>query len=273
MYPPFLNCSLPSEAPASLDPRSRKILSNASAQNRATYDQLWAGHGDFTLHNPGARHRRRWILDLLARRPFASLLDVGCGNALLLEMIDARFPGKRLAGVDLSDVALSLNRRRLPHMEFFAADLAKDSLSSGFDVVVCSEVIEHLDDPRGAIAKLALACAPGGRVVVTCPTGRLYPTERYFGHVYHPRPDEVTAWAADAGLALEELVRWGFPVYSLTKWATNLNPEAALATFGMDKRYGPVQRLVSSALFIANFANLPSSDRAVQLFAVFSKPA
>lgn len=247
-------------------------MSNASDQNRATYDHLWAGHGDFTLYNPGARHRRRWILDLLARRPFQSLLDVGCGNALLLELIDARFPGKRLTGADLSDVALTSNRRRLPHMDFVAADLAKDSLPGGFDVVICTEVIEHLDDPKGAIQKLAASCSPGGRVVITCPTGRLHPTEKYFGHVYHPRPEEVTGWAADAGLAQEDMVRWGFPVYAFTKWATNLRPEAALATFGMDRQYGPMQRLVSSALFLANFANFPSSDRAVQLFAVFTKP-
>lgn len=248
-------------------------MPSASDTNRATYDRLWASVGDFTRYNPGARHRRRWVLDLLARRRFESLLDVGCGNGLLLTLIDERFPNKRLAGCDLSSVVIEENRRTLPHMEFQAVDLAKEAPVGAFDVVTCCEVIEHLDDPAGAIKKLAAAVVPGGAVLITCPTGPLYPTERHFGHVRHPSPDDLVRWAGDAGLAPVEVVSWGFPFYALTKWATNLKPDAVLARFGMEKSYGLAERAVSDALFLLNFANVPSSSRGVQLLAVFERPA
>jgi SAM-dependent methyltransferase len=246
-------------------------VSTASETNRATYDRLWAGLGDFTRYNPGARHRRRWVLELLERRRFSSLLDVGCGNGLMLSLIDARFPGRRLAGADLSEVALEENRRVLPHMQFHAVDLAKDGLPEGFDVVTCCEVIEHLDDQPGALKKLAASVVPGGAVLVTCPTGPLYPTEKHFGHVRHPTPDELVGWARDAGLEPVQVVSWGFPFYALTKWATNLKPDMALERFGMEKSYGVAEKAVSGALYLLNYANVPSSSRGVQLFALFQK--
>lgn len=248
-------------------------MPSASEHNRATYDRLWASTGDFTRFNPGARHRRRWVLELLGRRQFSSVLDVGCGNGLMLTLIDERFPGKRLAGVDLSEVAVANNRERLPHMEFACADLAKDALPNHFDVVTCCEVVEHLDDPAGAVKKLASSVVPGGTVLVTCPTGPLYPTERHFGHVRHPSRAQLVQWGADAGLDVDELFCWGFPFYALTKWATNVNPDAVLKRFGMETNYGIKERALSSALYWANFANLPSSSRGVQLFAVFRKRA
>jgi trans-aconitate methyltransferase len=247
-------------------------VADASSRNKETYDRLWAGDGDFTRFHPGARHRRRHVLDLLAAEPFDSLLDVGCGNGLLLSQIDARFPGKRLAGSDLSGVALERNRARFPHMAFSLTDLATGELPGGFDVVLCSEVVEHVDDPQGCMDRLARACRPGGRVVVTCPTGPMYPTERHFGHVYHPTEQELVAWGERAGLAVEQVSCWGFPTYALTKWVTNVNPKAALRRFGMDQRYGVLERAVASTLFWLNFANRQTSPRGVQLFAVFRKP-
>ena len=155
------------------------------------------------------------------------------------------------AGVELSLIHISV-------------DLAADALPGGFDVVTCCEVIEHLDDQPGAMRKLADACAPGGRVLITCPTGPMYPTEKHFGHVRHPTREDLIRWAADVGLVPSVVVSWGFPFYALTKCATNLNPELALERFGMEKDYGVAERAVSAALYVANFANVPSSSRGVQ---------
>ena len=50
-----------------------------------------------------------------------------------------------------------------------------------------------------------------------------------------------------------------------------IKPEAALRHFTGVHRYGPVQIVVSTALWLANFANLRSSPRGVQLFALFQR--
>jgi SAM-dependent methyltransferase len=242
----------------------------AAERNRETYERLWPSFGDFIRYNPGARHRRRAILELIGRCAFESVLDVGCGDGALLAAIDERFPGRSCTGVDLAPSVIEANRRRLPHMRFETVHVEADELPGSYDLVVCSEVIEHLDDGAAAIRRLAAACAPGGHVVVTCPTGRLYETERRFGHVRHPRPDELRRWAVDAGLEAVEMRCWGFPVYAATKWATNIDPDRALKAFGAG-RYGLAQIAVSTALYAANFVNLKSSPLGVQLFALLRR--
>ncbi len=246
-------------------------MTNATDTNRATYDRLWPVLADFIRHNPGARHRRRHVLQLAARCRFESVLDVGCGNAELLQAVDQAFAARRLMGVDLSSTVVEQNRRAVPQVEFAVCNVAAEALPGAFDLVICSEVIEHLDDPKDAIRNLADATSVGGHVIVTCPMGTLHATEKHFGHVRHPTPAQLSMWALDAGLVVQELWTWGFPVYALTKWLTNLKPEMALRQFGGDRPYGAPQRWVSRALYAANFANLRTSARGVQMFALLKK--
>jgi 2-polyprenyl-3-methyl-5-hydroxy-6-metoxy-1,4-benzoquinol methylase len=248
------------------------VSGKAAQYNRATYDRMWGQLSDFIRYNPGARHRRRHVLELLERCRFDSLLDVGCGNGELLSVIDARWPKKRLAGIDLSSAVTERLAREVPHVAFHAKNVESEDLPRGFDVVICSEVLEHLDAPAVAMQRLADATNPGGHVIITVPTGHVWRTEKHFGHVRHPSPDELRGWAADAGLVVEELWSWGFPTYALTKWAQNIRPEMAMRVFAGARPYGMAQIAMSLALWLANFANLRRSPWGVQLFALLKKP-
>jgi 2-polyprenyl-3-methyl-5-hydroxy-6-metoxy-1,4-benzoquinol methylase len=251
---------------------------DATAYNRETYNRIWEQMSDYIRYNPGARHRRRHVFKLLDKQNFTSLLDVGCGNGELLRMIDAHYPGKQLTGLDLSEAVVKQNQTHLPAMAFGVGNVETDVINlkklkqkDGFDVVVCTEVLEHLTDPATALKHLADACKKGGVVIVTCPTGHMFPTERFFGHVKHPKPHDIRGWAADAGLDVEQLWQWGFPWYALTKVATNINADAALKRFAGDKPYGFIEKAISTTLYAANFANLTSSRGGVQLFVRMKK--
>jgi 2-polyprenyl-3-methyl-5-hydroxy-6-metoxy-1,4-benzoquinol methylase len=244
---------------------------DATEKNRTTYDALWPQFSEFIRYNPGARHRRRHVFSFLDGLRFETLLDVGCGDGALLRMLHARYPKVRYTGVDLSSVVVEQNRAALPQMQFAVANVAVDPLPGPFDVVVCTEVIEHLDDPGRSLATIAAATRPGGHAVITTPTGVVHATERHFGHTRHLTRTELALLADAAGFDVVENRSWGFPMYAFTKWATNLDPEAALARFGGDKAYGVVERTISNALWIANFANLPSSPLGVQLCALLQK--
>ena len=250
-------------------------MADATTYNRDTYDRIWPQMSDYIRHNPGARHRRDHIFRFLARLDregrARSILDIGCGNAELLRLIDAAFPGRALAGVDLSAVVVEQNARALPHVRFSVCDITRDALPGPVDVVVCSEVLEHLDDPAAALARIADALEPGGHAILTTPTGKVHTTERHFGHVRHPRAEELVAWCDRAGLRTVELLNWGFPMYRLTKWATNLNAEAALARFAGDAPYGVAEIAVSKALTALNSLNLKRSPHGVQLFALVQR--
>ena len=244
---------------------------SATDKNRELYESFWQDVPDFVRYNPGARHRRRLILQALSDPPFESLLDVGCGSAELLGAIGRAYPGvTTLAGADLAPSQVMKNKARFPSVDFYGLNIQISSLDRAFDRVVCSEVIEHLDDQRSAVRHLAAMVRAGGRLVVTCPTGKVYATETHFGHVRHPAPAEIVSHAKEAGLRVVSVVNWGWPTYRLLKWATNLNAEWALRSFGSGS-YSYPARAVSSALYWANHLNRSDDARGCQLIAVFEK--
>lgn len=105
-------------------------------------------------------------------RPLDGLaaLDVGCGGGLLAEPL-ARL-GADVVGIDASATAIEAARA---HAEATATPVryrvatAEALVPEGrrFDIVVCSEVIEHAADRDGLLAALCRLTAPGGILVVT----------------------------------------------------------------------------------------------------------
>jgi SAM-dependent methyltransferase len=243
----------------------------AVERNRALYESFWEEVPDFSRHNPGACHRRRLILDLVSQLQFASALDVGCGDALLLRFLRRARPDiGSLAGADLSPSQVARNRLRSPEMDFYVLDVERGMLDRRFDLVLSSEVIEHLDDPRSALTHLAAMVKAGGWLLITCPTGRMYATEEHFGHVRHPSSRELAELGTGAGLRVHSLTTWGWPTYRFSKWATNIDARWAIEHFARGP-YPLSAKAVSRALYLANYFNLANHPWGCQLIALFRK--
>jgi SAM-dependent methyltransferase len=75
--------------------------------------------------------------------------------------------------MDLSETAIEIARTRHPGVDFAARDLFAGPLPGGQDLVVASEVIEHVEDQPGFVALLVDAVRPGGFVLLTTPNGRV----------------------------------------------------------------------------------------------------
>ena len=100
---------------------------------------------------------KRWILDRV--RPGERVLDIGCGSsAYLLWMAEM---GCRVTGCDLDPERIALARRTMSHenLGFEVRDVTRDPPGESFDVVICSHVIEHLDEPVPLLRALG-RCAP-----------------------------------------------------------------------------------------------------------------
>ncbi|MGH7500187.1 MAG: class I SAM-dependent methyltransferase [Longimicrobiales bacterium] len=113
------------------------------------------------------RRRLDTLHTLAAPKSGDLVLEVGCGAGHVLE----RFENVRRIGVDMSEGMLARSRRRLGN----AVDLARGSAgslpfaSATFDIVLCTEVLEHVADPAAVIAELVRVVRPGGRVIVSIP--------------------------------------------------------------------------------------------------------
>jgi len=117
--------------------------------------------------------------------PGQRMLDMGCGEGRHVIAFSA-MDGADAIGVDLSLADLATARVRhgelrdvlpvadgAPETGLFGL-VAGDALclpfaDGAFDVVVCSEVLEHIPDYRGAIAELVRVLRPGGRLCVSVP--------------------------------------------------------------------------------------------------------
>jgi SAM-dependent methyltransferase len=107
------------------------------------------------------------------RRPHGyRVLDVGCG-------VKPYYPffadgASEYVGVDVANPAADLEgtAERLPVPD------------AGFDVVLCTQVLEHTDDPAQAVRELRRVVAPGGHVLAST----------HGVQVYHPAPDDLWRW-------------------------------------------------------------------------------
>lgn len=98
------------------------------------------------------------------------ILEVGCGAGHVLQC----FPDQVRTGVDLSRTMIERAGRRLGSRVKLARAAAEDLpfQDGAFDVVICTEVLEHTKDPGRVMAELLRVAGSRGRVLVSVPNER-----------------------------------------------------------------------------------------------------
>ncbi|HYY58806.1 MAG TPA: methyltransferase domain-containing protein [Pyrinomonadaceae bacterium] len=121
------------------------------------------------------RFVRRVIADAFPERDAQSLrvLDVGCGNAtqLALPLVGAGF---RLTGVDTDESSIERARSLAAgsdNARFVCGRVEQLPAGQSFDVVILSEVLEHLKEPAALLEASVGRMAEGGILIVTVPNG------------------------------------------------------------------------------------------------------
>src|SRR5207249_242260 len=100
------------------------------------------------------------------------------------------YPSAELVGIDLSETGVAIAKRKVPDAEFFVHDLTQplalpERYRNWATHAVCSEVLEHIDDPVKALRNASECLAPGGRLVITVPGGPMSAFDRHIGHRGH----------------------------------------------------------------------------------------
>ena len=151
--------------------RNCASLYAAILPNSPAMDVYAAYYDESNLSAPDVVHRQ--LTEIVSR--FASfrqtnrLLDIGCGSGLLLEA--ARDAGWEVTGVEISRPAVEHIRKR--GFSVFSGELVEADYPAGsFDVVVASELLEHVPDPRSMIAEAARILRDGGLFWATTPHGQ-----------------------------------------------------------------------------------------------------
>lgn len=97
----------------------------------------------------------RALCDLIRPLGAGPILDVGCGEGFTLARLAREGIGRQLDGVDCNEAALRLGRRLLPWAALRRGDVYRLPCASGsYDLVLCTEVLEHLERPAAAVEEL-----------------------------------------------------------------------------------------------------------------------
>jgi len=140
-------------------------------------------------------------------------LDVGCRDGSYSEWLKGR--GYRVVSLDLEPRYAGALR--------FDANEPLPFPDGSFDLIWCSEVIEHLRDPAAVVREFRRVVRPGGRMILTTPNSRLwiYPLLRW---VAGKTPKDVQNPGHLHFFSLEDIQRmfprgriWGFFPYLLLR--------------------------------------------------------
>ncbi len=186
--------------------------------SKAFYETYWS-HQDTLSDLP-----YKWpVLKKLLPEGKKTFLDFGCGKGIITQRILRIRPGYALFGADISQHALAYAKRRIKQGTFrrVAADQHIPYKDNFFDVVLASDVLEHIYDTKTALSELARVLKPGGELIITVPyNGKLKMViavligfEFYFDpmspHIRHFSPKTLTSSVTENGLSVTKIGYYG----------------------------------------------------------------
>ena len=162
---------------------------NVTKRNsRRAYQKLYAA--DDLLAEYLAPERFAFYKEVaVVAAPYAgnSLVDVGCGSGNLLRAVLDRVAEsrggsvERVLALDHARSALERTAELVPEARARVFDLMRDDFGDErFDLVLCTEVLEHLRRPEVARDRSPKPALPGGTILITVPEGS---KDEWEGHV------------------------------------------------------------------------------------------
>lgn len=243
------------------------------------WDRHWHDYAESAASNPAQAYRRRLVLRFLASGGNgvpARVLDIGSGTGDLAAEIRNGFPAAELLGLDVSAAAVERAARKVPEATFLQRDLVggseADPLHRGWAThAVCSEVLEHVEDPEALLVNVRSYLAPGCKLIVTVPGGPVSAFDRHIGHRQHFTAQSMRALLEQAGFVVERAARAGFPFFNLYRLIVLIRGERLVDEVA--RGAGPQSaRLVMKIFGVLFRLNLTSSPWGWQVLAIARVP-
>jgi SAM-dependent methyltransferase len=227
---------------------------------RDDWNLHWTEYTDATEENPAEEYRRKTVLVLLGLRGAGSgvqVLDIGSGQGDMAAAIHAKFPSAEILGLELSHSGVEISRKKVPGVQFAQRNLLEDSVippdqKNWATHAVCSEVIEHVDDPVHLLRNAREYMRPDCVLVLTAPGGPMSAFDKHIGHRKHFQPKEIETLFREAGYIPEYVGRAGFPFFNLYRCVVILRGRKLIEDVST-QRNPSGSRLAQMVMSIFNF--------------------
>lgn len=186
------------------------------------WSEHWQAYAKSASKNPAQKMRHDIVLERLQNLPAKPelLLDIGSGQGDFLCKAVASHSAKKYVGFELSETGVSISRAKVPQAEFIQVNLFSPPVDvfrfiGQGDVAICSDVIEHVDEPEEFCRLLKAYLKPGAYLLLTVPGGPMSNFDRHIGHRTHYDKASITRLLTAAGFNVEKVILAGFPFFNL----------------------------------------------------------
>jgi 2-polyprenyl-3-methyl-5-hydroxy-6-metoxy-1,4-benzoquinol methylase len=108
------------------------------------------------------------IKDILEKKRLSKIIDLGCGDGGLILSILKNYENKKITGVDASPRRILDLKKKIKGQKFLCRDISSMNLGKNkFDLVICTQVIEHVEDDRKLVDEIFKILKPKGYLYIS----------------------------------------------------------------------------------------------------------
>lgn len=193
------------------------------------------------------------------RRDTFDICELGCSGGWLSRELTAL---GRVTGVDADRARIEQARERYTQVTFESADLLTWAPRREFDLVVSSEVLEHLNEKRRYLDTLHRITKPGGWVLITTPNKKLKPYwdaagmgEGLFEDWLTPR--ELRALCSGFTIVRHSTFLYDFSYTGVYRWLNAKKLRALLERCNLAPAYDALRDMLDHGLYQILLARKP----------------
>jgi len=161
--------------------------------------------------------RKKMIVEAINKINPSTILEVGCGSGDLAERLSSKYD---YTGIDINEHNIESLKKSVPNGNFICINLFKFKSEKKFDLLICSEVIEHVKNDYAFIKRLSNYIKKGGFLLLSTPGRRnlVGKNDILAGHYRRYEFEDLNKLATKSKLKIVNLYSIGIPIANLFKF-------------------------------------------------------
>ena len=248
-------------------------MSNQS-NNENNWDVHWHALGEGMKNNPGRNLRHDYILKIVEEKELSNILDYGAGDGQLVAKLISN--GRKAVGWEHSVVGVEKANEISTKLELeknvFVTPSDQKNYFEAFDVIIMSEVIEHIEYPDLDLLEVKKLLKANGYFIATVPSGPISYFDRHIGHFRHYSEKSLKELLLKCNFADVNVTSFGFPIVNLVRvlcLLLNKKMPKIVMNSKADSIASRISHIVEKRLFKSS---MKSNRMGWQLIAIARKP-